>query len=480
MRGRFDVTGKLRPGKANALAVRIEKNATPGSVQAEDVRERRQERRRAGRGQPHLSRVDRLGLDSHHSRPQHRHLGRRLPDRHRRRDASKIRLSPPRLPLPDTLARRRQRRSRRLPITQPRPVSGTLRGRFGDVAFEQPVTMLRQRIEDGQARSVDASRAAPAESEAVVAGRLWRSESLRRGTGIRNRRTARLGHEGVPSRRAPVHLQRRRRRAAHLDQRPPLRRARRQLGLQRIDAALPRPRIRRRRALSPRHELHHDPQLGGPDRRRRLLRSLRPLRHRGLAGFLAGQSLGRPDPDDNAHVPEQRARSTCCAFATIPPSASTAAATKVSRRSRSTTASASILAELHPGIHYIPSSADEVVSGHGPYQPMPLELLLPHQRDHASSTAKWACPTFRHHGQPAADDARERHVAAGPRLGHARFQPRRARRAAPASASIIDKELRRRRPMPRTGSSWRSSSTTTATAPCSKRRARTAWACCSG
>jgi Exo-beta-D-glucosaminidase Ig-fold domain/Glycosyl hydrolases family 2/F5/8 type C domain/Glycosyl hydrolases family 2, sugar binding domain len=32
MRGRFDVTGKLIPGKVNALAVRIEKNATPGSA----------------------------------------------------------------------------------------------------------------------------------------------------------------------------------------------------------------------------------------------------------------------------------------------------------------------------------------------------------------------------------------------------------------------------------------------------------------
>lgn len=31
MRGRFDVTGKLLPGKMNALAVRVEKNATPGS-----------------------------------------------------------------------------------------------------------------------------------------------------------------------------------------------------------------------------------------------------------------------------------------------------------------------------------------------------------------------------------------------------------------------------------------------------------------
>ena len=32
MRGRFDVTGYLRPGAQNALAVRVEKNATPGSV----------------------------------------------------------------------------------------------------------------------------------------------------------------------------------------------------------------------------------------------------------------------------------------------------------------------------------------------------------------------------------------------------------------------------------------------------------------
>ncbi len=32
LRGRFDVTGKLRAGGKNALAVRIEKNATPGSV----------------------------------------------------------------------------------------------------------------------------------------------------------------------------------------------------------------------------------------------------------------------------------------------------------------------------------------------------------------------------------------------------------------------------------------------------------------
>jgi len=34
------------------------------------------------------------------------------------------------------------------------------------------------------------------------------------------------------------------------------------------------------------------------------------------------------------------------------------------------------LADLHPGLHYIPSSADDVVSGHGPYQAMPLKYYF--------------------------------------------------------------------------------------------------------
>ncbi len=35
-----------------------------------------------------------------------------------------------------------------------------------------------------------------------------------------------------------------------------------------------------------------------------------------------------------------------------------------------------VLAELHPGIHYIPSSADDTVSGHGPYRAMPLKYYF--------------------------------------------------------------------------------------------------------
>lgn len=36
----------------------------------------------------------------------------------------------------------------------------------------------------------------------------------------------------------------------------------------------------------------------------------------------------------------------------------------------------SMLSEVHPGIHYIPSSADQVVSGHGPYMAMPLSFYF--------------------------------------------------------------------------------------------------------
>ncbi|MEJ2009524.1 MAG: discoidin domain-containing protein [Acidobacteriota bacterium] len=35
-----------------------------------------------------------------------------------------------------------------------------------------------------------------------------------------------------------------------------------------------------------------------------------------------------------------------------------------------------MLAELHPGVHYIPNSADRVVSGHGPYSVMPLSFYF--------------------------------------------------------------------------------------------------------
>ena len=47
------------------------------------------------------------------------------------------------------------------------------------------------------------------------------------------------------------------------------------------------------------------------------LRSLRSLRRRGLAGFLAGQSVGRPRSGRQRPVPAQCRTTTCCASAII-------------------------------------------------------------------------------------------------------------------------------------------------------------------
>ena len=51
-------------------------------------------------------------------------------------------------------------------------------------------------------------------------------------------------------------------------------------------------------------------------------------------------------------------------------------------------------AELHPGLHYIPSSADKVVSGHGPYQAMPPSFYFRMRRP-PSCTVRSARPTSR-------------------------------------------------------------------------------------
>ena len=76
MRGRFDVTGKLlRRREECAGRAHREERARRAACKREDTAEPGHERRRAGRGQSHVSRLDRLGLDSDDSRAQHRHLG---------------------------------------------------------------------------------------------------------------------------------------------------------------------------------------------------------------------------------------------------------------------------------------------------------------------------------------------------------------------------------------------------------------------
>jgi len=139
MRGRFDVTGKLRAGQPNALAVRIEKNRTPGSTKEKTV---------AGFG----SNGGALGADNPTF---HSSIGWDWMPAVRGRDTGiwnsvyltvtgPVTIEDPlvsaTLPLPDT-SRADVAMELTLRNREPRPVPGTLRVRFGEAAFEMPVTV---------------------------------------------------------------------------------------------------------------------------------------------------------------------------------------------------------------------------------------------------------------------------------------------------------------------------------------------------
>ena len=218
MRGRFDVTGHLRAGAEERAGRARREERHAGQRQGEDLREPGQERRRAGRRQPHLSCLHRLGLDSHDPRTQHRHLGQRLPHHHRPGDDRES-LRHYELPLPD--ARADVTIEATLRNHESQPVTGTLRGRFGDVAFESAVTLdasagrRRSKLTSCIVRRIPSSGG----RTATATPNLYPVELK-----FETADEARVRHEVVPGRRAPVHLQRRWRRAEDLDQRAALHR----------------------------------------------------------------------------------------------------------------------------------------------------------------------------------------------------------------------------------------------------------------
>ncbi len=137
-----------------------------------------------------------------------------------------------------------------------------------------------------------------------------------------------------------------------------------------------------------------------------------------------------------------------------------------------------LTASLHPGLHYIPSSADGPVSGHGPYRTEFPKFYF-EQRATTKLHSEIGMPNV-----VTLDSLKQMMRPAemwphGRCLGHSRFHL--YRRAGRRRLARHDREdLRRRHRARRNSSSFPSSSTTTATAPCSRRRARTAWACCCG
>jgi hypothetical protein len=138
-RGRFDVTRLVKPGAANALAVRIEKNATPGSAKQKTLEASGLNGGALGADNPtyHAS----IGWDWIPT-VRGRNIG--LWNDVYLTTTGPVTIEDPyvrtTLPLPDT-SRADVRIETALRNHDPRPVSGTLRARFGAVAVEQPVTV---------------------------------------------------------------------------------------------------------------------------------------------------------------------------------------------------------------------------------------------------------------------------------------------------------------------------------------------------
>ena len=139
IRGRFDVTGRLRPGQLNALAVKVEKQATPGSVKEKTFENPDKNGGALGADNPtyHAS----IGWDWI---PTIRGRNTGLWNDVFLTTTGPVAIEDPlvatELPLPDTTSA-----ALKIEVTlrnvSAAPASGTLRGRFGDIAFETPVTI---------------------------------------------------------------------------------------------------------------------------------------------------------------------------------------------------------------------------------------------------------------------------------------------------------------------------------------------------
>ena len=138
MRGKFDVTARLKPG-ANALAVLVEKNATPGNVKEKTYQNPDKNGGALGADNPtyHAS----IGWDWI---PTIRGRNTGIWNDVRFTTTGAVSIENPRvttsLPLPDT-SRADIGVEAALHNHDASAVSGTLRGHFGDMAFEQAVTI---------------------------------------------------------------------------------------------------------------------------------------------------------------------------------------------------------------------------------------------------------------------------------------------------------------------------------------------------
>jgi len=364
-RGRFDVTGKVRFGEKNAVAVLVEKNATPGSVKEKTFQNPDKNGGALGADNPtfHAS----IGWDWI---PTIRGRNAGIWNRVFLSSTGPVALS-------DPLVASRVSADRRVADVRldflvenhaTRPVSGVLRGAFGERAFSQPLS-----LKAGETRAV------PVELKLEKA-RLWWPNGY--GEPYLYLVNARFEMDGAVSDR--MEFQAGVREFRYSEEGGALRmwvNGRRFVprgGNWGFSESLLRYRGREYEAAV---RYHRDMNLT-------MIRNWVGMigedefyeacdRH-GIVvwqDFWLANPWDGPDPDDNALFLDnardliariRRHASVglyCGRNEGFPPA-------PLGRELRR------LVAELHPGMHYISSSADEVVSGHGPYRAMPLEYYF--------------------------------------------------------------------------------------------------------
>jgi hypothetical protein len=373
MRGRFDVTSLLRPGAKNALAVRVLKNDTPGSIKEKTFENPDKNGGALGADNPtfHAS----IGWDWI---PTVRGRNTGIWNRVYIDSTGPVTLSNPfvssTLPLPDTT-----KADVKIEVTlrnlEARPVSGTLRGRFGAVPFEQRVS-----LEPSATQTVKLS---PSTHPALRLEnpKLWWPA----GYGDPNLYDVQLSFETAPNAVSDSKaLQAGVRQFTYSEEGGALRfwiNGRRFIprgGNWGFSESMLRYRAREYDAAIRYHsDMHFNMirnwvgQVGEDELYEACDRHGIVV----MQDFWLANPWDGPDPDNNAMF-MSNARDTMLRVRSHPSIGLYCGRNEGYPQKPLDDSIKASLAELHPGIQYIPSSADDVVTGHGPYRAMPLRYYF--------------------------------------------------------------------------------------------------------
>lgn len=373
MRGRFDVTSKLLPGKTNALAVRIAKNATPGSVKQKTIESPAKNGGALGADNPtfHAS----IGWDWI---PTIRGRNTGIWDEVSLTVSGPVTIENPfiqtTLPLPDT-SRADVSIEVNLQNHQSRKIEGTLRGRFGEAQFEQAVIIAgstTSKIKLDSSRHPELHLKNPQLWWPAGYGdpHLYPVELTfeAHGHGISDRKTMQAGVRQMSAseegRALKLWVNGRRfiARGGNWGFSESMLRFR----AREYDAAL-----RYHREMNFTMVRNWVGQIGGDafyeacDRHGIMV----------WQDFWLANPWDGPEPDDNAMF-LANARDLLLRIRNHPSIGLYCGRNEGYPPPPLEKGIRALLAELHPELHYIPSSADDVVSGHGPYRAMPLDFYF--------------------------------------------------------------------------------------------------------